>query len=40
MYTKDVIFAEFKDATKKDEKYKKPTYTNRIAYLKQLKEKF
>ena len=38
MYTKETIFNEFKDATKKDEKYKKPTYTNRIAYLKQLKE--
>ncbi len=27
MYTKELIFNEFKDVTKKDEKYKKPTYT-------------
>ena len=33
MYTKELIFSEFKEVTKKDEKYKKPTYTNRIAYL-------
>jgi len=38
MYTKELIFNEFKEVTKKDEKYKKPTYTNRIAYLTALKE--
>ena len=38
MYTKELIFSEFKEVTKKDEKYKKPTYTNRIAYLTALKE--
>ena len=37
MYTKELIFAEFKDATKKDLK-KKKCFTNRIEYLKQLKE--
>ena len=38
MYTKELIFSEFKEVTKKDEKYKKKTYTNRIAYLTALKE--
>ena len=37
MYTKELIFAEFKDATKKDLK-KKKSFTNRIEYLKSLKE--
>ena len=38
MYTKELIFNEFKDVTKKDQKKKKEIYTNRIEYLKCLKE--
>ena len=37
MYTKEIIFDEFKEVTKKDLK-KKKTFTNRIEYLKSLKE--
>jgi len=37
MYTKELIFAEFKEVTKKDLK-KKKSFTNRIEYLKALKE--
>ena len=33
-YTKEMIFAEFKEATAKDEKSKKPSYKHRIAMLK------
>ena len=38
MYTKEQIFNEFKDVTKKDQSKKKETYTHRIAYLQSLKE--
>ena len=38
MYTKELIFNEFKDVTKKDQSKKKETYTHRIAYLSALKE--
>src|SRR6056300_1598511 len=38
MYTKEQIFTEFKDVTKKDQSKKKESYTNRIAYLTALKE--
>ena len=38
MYTKEMIFNEFKEVTKKDEKSKKPSYKHRIAYLTALKE--
>ncbi len=38
MYTKELIFSEFKEVTKKDQKKKKETYTHRIAYLTALKE--
>ncbi len=38
MYTKETIFNEFKDATKKDQVKKKEVFTNRISYLKTLKE--
>src|SRR6056300_1559508 len=38
MYTKEQIFTEFKDVTKKDKSKKKESYTNRIAYLTALKE--
>ena len=33
-YTKEMIFAEFKEATAKDEKSKKPSYKHRVAMLK------
>ena len=36
--TKEMIFTEFKDATKKDQSKKKETFTHRISFLKQLKE--
>ena len=36
--TKEMIFTEFKDATKKDQSKKKETFTHRISYLKTLKE--
>ena len=35
---KDMIFEQFKDATKKDQKKKKETFTNRIEFLKTLKD--
>ena len=38
MYTKEQIFTEFKDVTKKDQSKKKEVFTNRVAYLKSLKE--
>ena len=38
MYTKELLFKEFKDATKKDQSKKKEVFTNRISYLKTLKE--
>ena len=38
MYTKELIFNEFKEVTKKDEKSKKPSFKHRIAYLQSLKE--
>ena len=38
MYTKEQLFNEFKDVTKKDQSKKKETYTHRIAYLSALKE--
>ena len=38
MYTKELLFNEFKDVTKKDQSKKKETYTHRIAYLSALKE--
>ena len=33
-YTKEMIYTEFKEATAKDEKSKKPSYKHRIAMLK------
>ena len=38
MYTKEQIFTEFKDVTKKDQSKKKEVFTNRVSYLKALKE--
>ena len=38
MYTKEQLFNEFKDVTKKDQSKKNETYTHRIAYLTSLKE--
>ena len=38
MYTKELIFNEFKEVTKKDVKSKKPSFKHRIAYLQSLKE--
>jgi len=38
MYSKEQIFNEFKDVTKKDQSKKKETYTHRVAYLQSLKE--
>ena len=38
MYTKEQLFNEFKDVTKKDQSKKKEAYTHRIAYLSALKE--
>ena len=35
--TKEMIFDQFKDATKKDQSKKKETFTNRIEFLKTLK---
>ena len=40
IYTKELLFSEFKEVTKKDEKSKKPSYKHRIAYLQSLKEDF
>ena len=36
--TKEMIFNQFKDATKKDQSKKKETFTNRIEFLKTLKD--
>ena len=36
--TKEMIFDQFKDAAKKDQKKKKETFTNRIEFLKTLKD--
>ena len=36
--TKEMIFEQFKDVTKKDQSKKKETYTNRIEFLKTLKD--
>ena len=33
-YTEEMIYAEFKEATAKDEKSKKPSYKHRVAMLK------
>ena len=38
IYTKELLFKEIKDATKKDQSKKKEVFTNRISYLKTLKE--
>ena len=38
MYTKEQMFLEFKDVTKKDQSKKKETFTHRVEYLKALKE--
>ncbi len=38
LYTKEQLFNEFKDVTKKDQSKKKETYSHRIAYLTALKE--
>jgi hypothetical protein len=38
MYTKEQIFKEFKDVTKKDQSKKKETFTNRVSYIKSLKD--
>ena len=35
--TKEMIFEQFKDVTKKDQSKKKETFTNRIEFLKTLK---
>tara|TARA_B100000925_G_scaffold271962_1_gene235541 strand:+ start:229 stop:576 length:348 start_codon:yes stop_codon:yes gene_type:complete len=35
-YTKEMIYAEFKEATAKDEKSKKPSYKHRVAMLKDM----
>ena len=35
-YTKDMIYAEFKEATAKDEMSKKPSYKHRVAMLKDM----
>ena len=35
-YTKEMIFAEFKEATAKDEKSKKPSYKHRCDMLKDM----
>ena len=35
-YTKDMIYAEFKEATAKDEKSKKPSYKHRCDMLKDM----
>ena len=35
-YTKDMIYAEFKEATAKDEKSKKPSYKHRVTMLKDM----
>ena len=37
-YTKEMIYTEFKEATVKDEKSKKPSYKHRIAMLKDFVE--
>jgi hypothetical protein len=37
-YTKELMFSEFEDATKKDQKSEKETFTHRINYLKEIKD--
>ena len=37
-YTKEMVFDEFKLATKKDQKCKKEKYTNRVQFLKEMKQ--
>ena len=37
-YTKEMVFDEFKLATKKDQKGKKEKYTNRVQFLKEMKQ--
>ncbi len=37
-YTKEMMWQEFKDATKKDQKGKKEKYDNRIKFLKEMKQ--
>ena len=36
--TKEMIFDQFKDVTKKDQSKKKETFTNRVEFLKTLKD--
>ena len=36
--TKEMILAQYKDATKKDQSKKKETFTNRVEFLKTLKD--
>ena len=36
--TKEMLFDQFKDAEKKDKSKKKETFTNRVSFLKTLKE--
>ena len=36
-YTKEMMWQEFEDATKKDQKGKKEKYDNRIKFLKEMK---
>ena len=36
--TKEMIFDQFKDATKKDQSKKKETFNNRVEFLKTLKD--
>ena len=38
IYTKELLFNEFKEVTKKDQSKKKETFTHRVTYLKSLKE--
>jgi|TARA_B100000212_G_scaffold325189_1_gene286653 hypothetical protein len=37
-YTKEMMWQEFEDATKKDQKGKKEKYDNRIKFLKEMKQ--
>ena len=38
MYTKELLFKEFKEVTKKDQSKKKETFTYRVTYFKSLLE--
>jgi len=38
MYTKELLYKEFNEVTKKDQSKKKEVFTNRLSYLKTLKE--